>query len=37
VDGLLVLAEDRTTYAAGDLVPALLLRDDTGSARSPFA
>ncbi len=37
VDALLLLAEDRATYAAGELVPAVLVRDDTGSARSPFA
>jgi molybdopterin molybdotransferase len=36
-DALLVLAEDRTTFAAGELVPTLFLRDDTGSAVSPFA
>jgi molybdopterin molybdotransferase len=37
IDALLLLAEDRATYAAGETVPALLLRDDTGSAASPFA
>ncbi len=37
VDALLLLAEDRTTYDAGELVPALFVRDGTGSAVSPFA
>ena len=37
VDALLVLAEDRTTYGAGELVPALFVRDETGSPVSPFA
>ncbi len=36
VDALLLLAEDRATFSAGEIVPALLLRDDTGSAASPF-
>jgi molybdopterin molybdotransferase len=36
IDALLLLAEDRATFAAGELVPALLVRDDTGSALSPF-
>ena len=36
IDALLLLAEDRAFYSAGDLVPAILLRDDTGSASSPF-
>ena len=36
VDALLLLAEDRAVYAAGDIVPALFLRDETGSAVSPF-
>jgi molybdopterin molybdotransferase len=36
-DALLVLDEGRATYAAGERVGALLLRDDTGSAVSPFA
>lgn len=37
IDALLLLAEDRATFAAGEMIPALLLRDDTGSAESPFA
>jgi len=37
VDVLLLLAEDRASYAAGNLVPAIFVRDDTGSAVSPFA
>lgn len=37
IDALLLLAEDRATFAAGETVPALMLRDDTGSAASPFA
>ena len=37
VDALLLLPEDRATFAAGERVAALLLRDETGSARSPFA
>ncbi|MEO7110326.1 MAG: gephyrin-like molybdotransferase Glp [Polyangiaceae bacterium] len=37
IDALLLLAEDRATFSAGETVPALLLRDDTGSAASPFA
>ncbi len=36
VDALLLLAEDRTTYAAGELVSAIFVRDDTGSAVPPF-
>jgi molybdopterin molybdotransferase len=36
IDALLLLAEDRATYAAGELVPALFIRDDTGSAHPPF-
>ena len=36
VDALLLLAEDRTTYAAGEVVPALFIRDETGCAVSPF-
>jgi hypothetical protein len=34
---LLLLAEDRASYAAGNFVPAIFVRDDTGSAVSPFA
>ena len=37
VDALLLLAEDKAAYAAGETVPAMFLRDDTGSATSPFA
>ena len=37
VDALLALAEDRTTFEAGELVPALFVRDETGSPTSPFA
>ena len=37
VDALLLLAEDRTTYVAGEIVPAIFVRDETGSATSPFA
>jgi molybdopterin molybdotransferase len=37
VDVLALLAEDRTTYSAGELVPAMFVRDGTGSAQSPFA
>ena len=36
VDALLLLAEDRASYGAGEVVPALLVRDGTGSATSPF-
>jgi molybdopterin molybdotransferase len=36
VDALLLLAEDRATFSTGEIVSALLLRDDTGSASSPF-
>jgi len=36
VDVLLALAEDRATYAAGELVPAVFVRDETGSATNPF-
>ncbi len=36
VDALLLLAEDRATYTAGETVPALFVRDETGSATSPF-
>jgi molybdopterin molybdotransferase len=36
VDVLLLLAEDRTTFHAGELVDALFVRDETGSALSPF-
>jgi molybdopterin molybdotransferase len=36
-DALLLLAEDRTTYEAGEIVSAIFLRDDTGSASSPFS
>ncbi|MEO8874574.1 MAG: molybdopterin molybdotransferase MoeA, partial [Polyangiaceae bacterium] len=36
VDALLLLPEDRATFAAGEKVSAILVRDDTGSARSPF-
>ena len=36
VDVLLLFAEDKAQYAAGDVVPALFVRDDTGSAISPF-
>ncbi len=36
VDALLLLAEDQAAYRAGEIVPALFLRDDTGSATSPF-
>jgi molybdopterin molybdotransferase len=37
VDALLLLAEDRATFRKGEAVGALLLRDETASARSPFA
>jgi molybdopterin molybdotransferase len=37
VDALLLLAEERASYSAGEMVDALLLRDDTGSATSPFS
>ncbi len=36
VDALLVLAEDRATYDEGEVVPAVYLRDETGSATNPF-
>ena len=36
IDALLLLAEDRATFAAGEMVPAIFVRDDTGSAASPF-
>ncbi len=36
IDALILLAEDRATFSAGEVVPAILLRDDTGSAESPF-
>ncbi|MDB4944148.1 MAG: Molybdopterin biosynthesis protein MoeA [Labilithrix sp.] len=37
VDALLLLPEDQATFAAGELVKAILVRDDTGSAETPFA
>lgn len=37
VDALVALAEDRASFAAGELVPAIFVRDATGSATSPFA
>jgi molybdopterin molybdotransferase len=37
VDALLLLAEDRATFKKGEALGALLLRDETASARSPFA
>jgi molybdopterin molybdotransferase len=36
VDALLLFAEDRATYAAGEVVGAIFVRDETGSGRSPF-
>jgi molybdopterin molybdotransferase len=36
IDGLLLLDEDRAQFSRGESVPAILVRDDTGSARSPF-
>jgi molybdopterin biosynthesis enzyme len=36
VDALLLLDEHRAAYAAGEVVPALFVRDGTGSAVSPF-
>ncbi len=37
IDALLLLAEDRATFDAGEMIPAILLRDETGSAASPFS
>jgi molybdopterin molybdotransferase len=37
VDALLVLDEAREVFAAGEVLPALLVRDGTGSEVSPFA
>jgi molybdopterin molybdotransferase len=36
IDGLLLLDEDRAEFSSGESVPAILVRDETGSARSPF-
>jgi molybdopterin molybdotransferase len=37
VDALLVLEEGREAFPAGDMVPALLLRDEMGSEVPPFS
>jgi molybdopterin molybdotransferase len=37
VDALLVLEAARPHYAAGERLPAFLLRDETGSPASPWA